>query len=68
MSARHRTRARPHPDELRWSDRPLERVSDQRQRARYRHEIRARATAMQFVPLRPRPKFWKGRWAVKRSF
>ena len=56
------------PDELRWSDRPLERVPDPRQRDRYRHEIRARATAMHFVTLRPRPKFWKGRWAVKRSF
>jgi hypothetical protein len=56
------------PDELRWSDRPLDRVSDPRQRNHYRAEIRARAAALQFVPLRPRPKFWRGRWAVKRSF
>ena len=56
------------PDELRWSDRPLERVPDPQQRNRYRAEIRNRADAMQFLPLRPRPKFWKGRWAVKRSF
>jgi hypothetical protein len=56
------------PNELRWSDRPLERIPDPRQRNRYRAEVRARADAMQFVPLRPRPKFWQGRWAVKRSF
>jgi hypothetical protein len=55
-------------DELRWSDRPLDRIPDARQRNRYRAEVRARAAAMQFVPLRPRPKFLKGRWAVKRSF
>jgi len=55
-------------DELRWSDRPLDRVPDARQRNRYRAEVRARAVALGFVPLRPRPKFWKGRWAVKRSF
>lgn len=55
-------------DELRWSDRPLDRIPDIRQRNRYRAEVRARAAAMQFVPLRPRPKFLKGRWAVKRSF
>ena len=55
-------------DELRWSDRPLDRVPDARQRNHYRAEVRARAAALRFVPLRPRPKFWKGRWAVKRSF
>ncbi len=55
-------------DELRWSDRPLDRVPDARQRNRYRAEVRARAAALRFVPLRPRPKFLKGRWAVKRSF
>jgi hypothetical protein len=55
-------------DELRWSDRPLDRVPDARQRNRYRAEVRARAAALRFVPLRPRPKFWRGRWAVKRSF
>ncbi len=55
-------------DEVRWSDRPLDRVPDAHQRNRYRALVRARASAMQFVPLRPRPKFWRGRWAVKRSF
>jgi hypothetical protein len=55
-------------DELRWSDRPLDRVPGLRQRNRYRALVRARASAMQFVPLRPRPKFWRGRWAAKRSF
>ena len=56
------------PNELRWSDRPLDRVPNPRQRNHYRAEVRARAKAMQFVPLRPRPKFWRGRWAVKRDF
>jgi hypothetical protein len=43
-------------DELRWSDRPLDRIPDARQRNRCRAEVRARAAAVQFVPLRPRPK------------
>jgi hypothetical protein len=42
-------------DELRWSDRPLDRVPNARQRNHYRAEVRARAAALQFVPLRPRP-------------
>ena len=55
-------------DLLRWSDRPLDRVPDPAVRRRYRGAVRARAAGLGFTPLRPRPKFWKGRWATERSF
>jgi hypothetical protein len=53
---------------LRWSDRPLDRVPDPGVRRRYRGAVRARAASLGFTALRPRPKFWKGRWATERRF
>jgi hypothetical protein len=55
-------------DTLRWSDRPLDHVSDPGARRRYRGVVRARAASLGFTPLPPRPKFWKGHRATERRF
>lgn len=53
---------------LRWSDRPLDRIASKSERNRARQAVRQRAATLAFTPLRPRPKWWKGRWAVERIF
>lgn len=54
-------------DRLRWADHPFDRYPA-KDRARVRGLVRARAQALGFETLRPRPKWWKGRWAVERRF
>lgn len=54
--------------ELRWSDVPLERMSDKKGRERARNAVRQRAAELQFGPLRPRPKWLRNKWAVRRRF
>jgi hypothetical protein len=55
------------PDSLRWGDHALDRAP-KGSRASFRKSLRQRATVLGFSPLRPRPKWWQGRWAVERRF
>lgn len=53
------------PDALRWADHHMDRSPDP---AAYKGELRARAKKLKFTDLRPRPRWWKGRWATERQF
>lgn len=53
---------------LRWADPALERIVDREDRNRVRHAVRARAAALGFEPLRPRPKWVAKGWIVERRF
>jgi hypothetical protein len=57
------------PVELRFADHPLDRAPKAHSR-HWKGEVRERAKALGFTePVRPRPKFWKGRrWARKRTW
>lgn len=53
---------------LRWADPALARISDRDECNRVRHAVRARAAALGFKPLRPRPKWLAKSWVVERRF
>ena len=53
---------------LRWADRALDRMPDREERKRVRHAVRARAEALGFEPMRPRPKWVNRGWVVERRF
>lgn len=53
---------------LRWADRALDRIPDRGGRNRVRHAVHARAQALGFQPLRPRPKWVAKRWVTERRF
>jgi hypothetical protein len=53
---------------LRWADPALDRIADRDERNRVRHAVRARAAALGFEPLRPRPKWLAKSWVVERRF
>lgn len=55
-------------ESLRWTDRPLERMSDRETTRTTKGSVRERAKALGFEPLRPRPKWLKGRWVTERRF
>lgn len=52
---------------LRWGDHPIDRLPKADQAAA-RAAVRGRAAALGFTALRPRPKWWKGRWATELRF
>lgn len=53
---------------LRWADPALDRIVDREERNRVRYAVRARADALGFEPLRPRPKWLAKSWVVERRF
>jgi hypothetical protein len=53
---------------LRWAERPLDRIANREERNRARHAVRARAEALEFNMLRPRPKWVDKGWAAQRQF
>jgi hypothetical protein len=53
---------------LRWADPALDRIPDREERDRVRHAVRARAQALRFTPMRPRPKWAANRWVTERRF
>ena len=55
-------------DELRWTDRPLDRMDDREQRKRAKQAVRQRAIDLTFEPLRPRPKWLRREWVLARRF
>ena len=55
-------------ESLRWADPALDRIVDREERNRVRYALRARAGALGFEPLRPRPKWLAKSWVVERRF
>lgn len=53
---------------LRWADPALDRIPDREERNRVRHAVRARAEALGFKPLRPRPQWLAKSWVTERRF
>ena len=53
---------------LRWAERPLDRIGNREERNRARHAVRARAEALGFKQLRPRPKWVDKGWVTERHF
>jgi hypothetical protein len=53
---------------LRWTDCAVDRYPDRAGRNRVRRAVRARAEALDFRPLRPRPRWLAGDWVTELSF